>query len=56
MINGLSDHYAQLLELHVANLDSIRINYKTITIRKIGSNTVNEFRDKLSSELFAKRF
>jgi hypothetical protein len=51
MVNGLSDHDAQMLELYVANLNSKRNNYKTITIRKIDFNSVNEFKDKLSSEL-----
>jgi hypothetical protein len=49
MVNGLSDHDAQMLELYVENLNSKRNNYKTI--RKIDFNTINEFKDKLSSEL-----
>jgi hypothetical protein len=56
MINGISGHDAQLLELHVANLDINRNNYETITIKKIDSNTINEFRDKLSSELWQNVF
>jgi len=30
--NGLSDNDAQMLELHVVNLNNKRNNYKTITI------------------------
>jgi len=41
-----------MLELYVANLNSKRKNYKTITIRKIDFNSINEFKDKLSSELW----
>ena len=51
-VNGLSDHDVQMLELYVANLNSKRKNYKTITIRKIDFNSINEFKDKLSSELW----
>ena len=49
--NGLSDHDAQILELRVVNLNSKRNIYKTITIRKTNFNSINEFIDKLSSEL-----
>ena len=51
MVNGLLDHDAQMLELYVANLNSKKNNYKTITIRKMDFNSINEFKDKLSSEL-----
>jgi hypothetical protein len=51
MVNGLSDHDAHMLELYVANINSKRNNYKTVTIRKIDFNSINEFKDKLSSEL-----
>jgi len=45
-----------MLELYVANLNSKRNNHKTITIRKIDFNSINEFRDKLSSELWQNVF
>jgi len=51
MVTDLSDCDAQMLELYVANLNSKRNNYKTITIRKINFNTFNEFKDKMSNEL-----
>jgi len=35
MLNGLSDHDAQMLELYVVNLNINRNAYKTVTIRKI---------------------
>jgi hypothetical protein len=54
MVNGLSDHHAQMLELYVANANSKRNNYKTI--RKIDFNSINDFRDKLSSELWQNVF
>jgi hypothetical protein len=56
MVNGLLDNDAQSLELRVTNIDSKSNNYKTITIRKIDFNTINEFRDKLSSELWQNIF
>jgi hypothetical protein len=56
MLNGLSGHVAQMLELYVANVNSKRNNYKTITIRKIKFNSINEFKDKLSSELWQNVF
>jgi len=56
MVNGLSDHDAQMLELYVANLNSKRNNHKTITIRKIDFNSINEFKAKLSSELWQHVF
>ena len=52
MVNGLSDHDAQALELYVANLNSKRNKHKTVIIRKIYFNSINEFKDKLSSELW----
>jgi len=52
MVNGLLDHDAQMLELHAVNQNSNRNDYKTTTIRKIDCNTINEFKDKLSSELW----
>ena len=51
MVNGLSGHDAHMLELYAANLNSKRNNYKTITTRKIDFNSINELKDKLSSEL-----
>jgi len=36
--NGLSGHDAQMLELHVVNLNRKRNDYKTITIRKTNFN------------------
>jgi hypothetical protein len=56
MVYGLSDHDAQMLELYVANLNSKRNNNKTITIRKIYFNSINEFKDNLSSELWQNVF
>jgi hypothetical protein len=45
-----------MLELYVVNLNSKRNNYKTTAIRKIDFNSVNEFKDKLSSELWEHFF
>jgi len=56
MVSGLLDHDAQILELHVANLNSKRNNNKIITIRKIDFNSINEIKDKLSSELWQNVF
>jgi hypothetical protein len=39
---GLSDHDAQMLELHVGNLNNNKNKYKTSTIMKIDFNTINE--------------
>ena len=50
MKNGLSDHDAQVLELYVDNLNNNKNEHTTITLRKINFNTINEFKDKLSSE------
>jgi len=50
MVNGLSDHNAQMLELHALNLNSNRNAYKTTTIRNIVCNAINDFKDKLSGE------
>jgi len=50
MLNGLSDHHAQMLDFYVVNLNSNRNDYKTITIRKIYFNTISEFKNKLSNE------
>jgi len=52
VVNGLSDHDAQMLELHVGNLKKNKHKHKTLIIRKINSNTINEFKDKLSNELW----
>ena len=52
MVSGLSDHDAQMVELYVAYLNSKRNNYKTRTIRKIDFNSISEFKDKVSSELW----
>ena len=52
MVNGLSDHDAQMLELHVGNLKKNKHKRKPLVIRKINSNTINEFKDKLSNELW----
>ena len=51
-VNGLLDHDAQMLELYVVNLNSERNNYKTISIRKIDFNLINEFKEKLATELW----
>jgi hypothetical protein len=51
MVNGLSDHNAQMLELHAVNLNSNRNAYKTTTTRNIVCNAINDFKDKLSGEL-----
>jgi hypothetical protein len=56
MVNGLSDHDAQMLELHVINLNSKRNNYKTVTMRKSDFNSINEFKDKLIIELWHNVF
>jgi len=56
IVNGLWDHDAQMLELHVVNLNSKTHNYKTITIRNTDFNSINEFKDKLSSELWQNVF
>ena len=50
MENGLSDHDAQVLELYFDNLNNNNNDHTTITLRKINFNTINEFKDKLSSE------
>jgi len=44
MVNCLSDHDAQMLELCVVNLNSTRSDYKTVTIRKVDFNIINEFK------------
>ena len=54
MVNGSSDHDVQMLELYDVNLNSKRNNYKTI--RKIDFNTINEFKDRLSSETWQNVF
>ena len=54
--NGLSGHDAQMLELHVVNLNRKRNDYKTITIRKTNFNWISEFKDKMSSELWQNVF
>jgi hypothetical protein len=41
ILNGLSDHDAQMLELHAVNLNSNKNDYKTITIRKFYFNKIN---------------
>jgi len=45
-----------MLELYVVNPNSKRNNSKNITIRKIDFNSINEFKDKLSSELWQNVF
>jgi len=52
VVNGLSDHDAQMLELHVGNLKKNKHKHKPLVIRKINFNTINEFKDKLSNELW----
>jgi hypothetical protein len=54
--NGLSDHDAQLLELHVGNIINNKNKHKTSYIRKINFNTINEFKDKLSDEMWQNIF
>jgi hypothetical protein len=56
LLNGLSDHDAQMLEIYLHNLNCKRLKYKAITIRKIDSNSINEFKDKLSEELWHNLF
>jgi hypothetical protein len=56
VVNGLSDHDAQMLELQVGNLKTYKNKYQTLTIRKIDFNSLNEFKDKLSSELWQNVF
>ena len=56
MVNGLSHHDDQKLELYVVNLNNKGNNYKIITIRKVDFNSINEFKDKLSSELWQNNF
>ena len=56
VVNGLSDHDAQMLELHVGNLNNNKLKHKSLSIRKIDFNTVAEFTDKLSNELWQSIF
>ena len=44
MVNGLSDHDAQLLELNVGNLKNNKNKNQTLTVRKIDLFTINEFK------------
>jgi hypothetical protein len=55
-VNGLLDHDAQMLELHAVNPNSKRNNYKNIIIRKIDFNSINEFKDKLSRKFWQNVF
>jgi hypothetical protein len=48
--HGLSDHDAQMQKLHVGNLNNTKNKYKTSPVRKIDFNTINEFKDKLSTD------
>ena len=50
------DHEAQMLELHVVNLNSKTNNYKTTTVRNPDFKSITEFKDKLSSELWQNGF
>jgi hypothetical protein len=45
-----------MLEIYLHNLNCNRLKYKVITIRKIDSNSINEFKDKLSEELWHNVF
>ena len=67
MVNCLSDHDAQMLELCVVNLNSTRSDYKTVTIRKVDFNIINEFKvnilntdkeynNSVNAEIFYKYF
>lgn len=56
MENGLSDRDAQVLELYVDDLSNNKNEHTTITLRKINFNTINEFKEKLSSELWQNVF
>ncbi len=56
MENGLSDRDAQVLELYVDDLRNNKNKHTTITLRKINFNTINEFKEKLSSELWQNVF
>jgi hypothetical protein len=52
LLNGLSDHDAQILEIYLHNLNCKNLmKYKVTTIRKIDSNSIKEFKEKLSEEL-----
>jgi len=52
VVNGLSDHDAQMLELHIGNLKKNKHKHKPLVIRKINSNTIHKFKDKMSNELW----
>ena len=52
VVSGLSDDDAQMLELHVGNLKKNKHKQKPLVIRKINSNTIHKFKDKLSNELW----
>ena len=52
MVSGLSDHDGQLLELNDGNLKNNKNKNQTLTTRKIDLFTINEFKDKLSRELW----
>ena len=50
VINGLSDHDAQLITIHTHNLRSYAKKY--MLIRQINYHTINDFLTKLSCELW----
>jgi hypothetical protein len=56
MINWLADHDAQLLSIHFVNFNSNKISNNTITIRKINNMIINEFKIRLSFELWEDIF
>jgi len=56
VINGLSDHDAQMLELRVGKLNNNKLKHKSLSIRKIDFNTTAEFTDKPSNELWQSVF
>jgi hypothetical protein len=57
LLNGLSDHDAQILEIYLHNLNCKKLmKCKVTTIRKIDSNSIKEFKEKLSEELWQNVF
>jgi hypothetical protein len=52
IINGLSDQDAQTLEIYTKNFDRKKDSIKTKSITQINKFTINEFKNKLSEELW----
>jgi hypothetical protein len=55
IINRLSDHDAQTLEIYTEDLNK-KYSIKTRTIRIINKTTINAFKNKLSEELWQDIF